>query len=224
MSTVQQNDDPEPRPTVSYWAPKETSRQLMGVPRYLKMIGFSKLLIGMVVIALVTVVIVMPLANREETGMRIMMNELPVAQDQTDDTPKMGNPRFEGVDSKNNPFVVTADQAIQQDISTVRLINLKAQITLKDGKWMAISANQGLLQIPHKKVLLDGKVEFTTAEGESFSTEQIMVNLGTGDAWGPKPVEAKAAMGTIRADSFQFSQSYEAIRFSNQVKLVIYPE
>lgn len=224
MTEVPEQSAPEARPTVSYWAPKENAMQLSGIPRYLKMIGFSKLLIGMVVVALITVVIVMPLANREETGMRIIMNQLPMAATGADDTPKMENPRFEGVDNKNRPFSVTAQRAIQEDISTVRLINLKAQIALENEKWMAISAQQGILQIPNKKMLLHGAVQFNASDGEAFTTEQILVNLGTGDAWGPKPVQAQAAMGSISADSFQFSQSYKAIRFSNHVKLIIYPQ
>jgi lipopolysaccharide export system protein LptC len=187
------------------------------------MIGFSKLLIGAIVIALITVVIVMPLMNREETGMRIMMNQLPLAQD-TDEKPRMENPRFEGVDGKNRPFTVTAKEAIQEDITTVNLIELKANITLEEGKWLAISAQQGVLQIPNKKMLLSGMVKVNSAEGEEFTTDQILVNLATGDTWGPKPVQARAAMGSISADSFQFSMFYKAIRFSKNVKLIIYPQ
>lgn len=221
--TQEEYSTPEARPTVSYWAPKETSRQLSAIPRYLRMISFSKVLIGAVVIALITVVIVMPLANREETGMRIIMNQLPLAQG-TDDKPRMESPRFEGVDGKNRPFTVTAKEAIQEDITTVNLIELKANITLENGKWLAIEAQQGVLQIPNKRMLLNGMVKVKSSDGEEFTTDQILVNLATGDTWGPKPVQASAAMGSISAESFQFSMFYKAIRFSKNVKLIIYPQ
>ncbi len=202
------------------WKPRENGRQLLAIPRYLRVIGFSKLLIGLIVVALITVVIAMPLANREETGMRIILNQLPVVAD-TNDKPKMESPRYEGVDSKNRPYIVTAKEAIQEDITTIRLIDLKANITLEDGKWVALEANQGVLQITNQKLLLQGKVHCYSSEGNQFLTEEILVNLGSGDAWGPKAVQAQSPMGAIAAGNVQLSMHYQAIRFGKGVKLVV---
>lgn len=205
-----------------HWEPRETAVQLLKIPGYLRVISFSKLLIGFLVVALVGVVIVMPLMNKEESGMRIVLAKLPMTD--VVEKPRMINPKFESVDSSNQPFTVKAKEAIQQDIDSVRLIGLEGDIALNSGSWIALKAEQGLLQILKKKLLLQGNVHVFTDEGNEFTTPQILVNLATGDAWGPAEIKGQGAMGSLTAGSFQLSMEHKAIRFSNRVKLVIYPQ
>ncbi len=209
------------RHLMPHWAPRETGAQLLGIPRYLRMISLGKLLVGTLVLALLGVVIVMPLLNHEESGMRIMFNQLP--QTSAVEMPSMKNPRYEGVDADNQPFTIRAKEAIQQDVDSVRLIALQADIALKQGNWLALQADQGLLQIMKKKMLLQGNVHVYSDEGNEFNTSKVLVNLETGDAWGPEPVSGQGQMGSIQAGGFQMSTSYKAIRFTNRVKLVLYP-
>jgi hypothetical protein len=81
-----------------------------------------------------------------------------------------------------------------------------------------------LLQILKKKLLLQGNVHIFTDDGNEFVTQQILVNLDTGDAWGPSEIKAQSPAGTIQSGAFQLSMEYKAIRFSNRVKMVIYPQ
>jgi len=206
---------------VSYWAPRETANELQGIPRYLRMISLGKLLVGVLVLALLAVVIVLPLLEGEDGGMRIILSQLP--QSESDEMPRMLNPRYEGIDAENQPFTIRAQQAIQQDAESVRLIGLQGDIALKSGNWLALEAEQGLLQIMKKKLLLQGKVHLYSDDGNEFTTNRVLVNLETGDAWGPDPVSAQGQMGTISAGGFQMSTYYKAIRFTKRVKLVLYP-
>src|SRR5690606_6036806 len=54
----------------------------------------------------------------------------------------MLNPRFMGVDRKDQPFVVTADSANQDpaDPRRVTLERVQADITLTDGSWLSLIA------------------------------------------------------------------------------------
>lgn len=207
---------------IPHWQPRETASQLLKIPSYLMLINFSKLFIGALVVILVAVVIVMPIINKDDNGARIILSKLPVSD--IIEKPRMINPKFESVDSKNQPYTVKAKEAIQQDVDSVRLIGLEADIALNDGNWIAVKADQGLLQILNKKLLLQGNVHVLTNEGNEFTTSQVLMNLDTGDAWGPAEIKAQSPMGTIHAGSFQISTQYKAIRFSNRVKLVIYPQ
>jgi hypothetical protein len=204
-----------------HWTPRETAGQLVAIPRYLRVIGVSKILIGVLVIALIAVVIIMPLLNKDDNGMRIVFNKLPVSQDV--EKPKMVNPRFESVDAENQPFTIRAREAVQHDVDSVLLTGLEADIALNQGNWLALQAEQGLLQIGNKKMLLQGKVHIFSDDGNEITTERVFVKLDTGDAWGPEPVQAQGAIGTISAGSFQLSPEKKAIRFSHGVKLVLYP-
>lgn len=209
------------RHLLPHWAPRETGAQLLAIPRYLRVISLSKILLGALVVALIGVVIVLPLTDRGDSGMRIAFDKLP--QVTHTDQPKMLNPQYESIDTDNQPFSIRAKEAIQQDFDSVRLIGLQADIALKQGSWIALQAEQGLLQIGRKKLLLQGSVHVYSDDGNEFTTPRVLVNLATGDAWGPDGVSGQGAMGTITAGNFQFSAEHKAIRFANRVKLILYP-
>src|SRR3546814_1694721 len=55
----------------------------------------------------------------------------------------MKNPRYRGVDANNQPYVVTADRAIQdpQDEPLVTKDNVHAELSMNDGDWRSEEHN-----------------------------------------------------------------------------------
>jgi lipopolysaccharide export system protein LptC len=173
------------------WAPQETASQLLRIPSYLRLISASKLLLGLLVVTLVAVVIVMPLMNREESGMRVVLSQIPITN--VIEKPRMINPTFESVDSSNQPFTIRAKEAVQEDSESVKLFELKADIALNSGNWLALQAEEGILQIEKQKLLLQGNVHLFSDDGNEFRTQRLLVNLATGDVWGPVAVQGQGA-------------------------------
>ena len=75
---------------------------------------------------------------------RIPIGFSTVTQDEIDQQ-RMINPRYVGVDDRNQPFTITADAATRIDAKSnlVELDRPKADMALKDGHWVALTATSG---------------------------------------------------------------------------------
>ena len=202
--------------------PREIERQLLAIPRYLRMISVSKLIIAMVAGVLLTLVIVLPLMQSDESAIRIAFNQVPDAE--SDNTqPRMKNPRFESVDSDNQPFTISAVEAVQLDSDTVQLIQMKADIAMNDGAWIALEAKQGALQLGKKRLYLKGDIQILSNDGNEVNTQEAYIDLADGSATGRLPVSGQGTMGSLKADSFTISGEGDVLTFVGNVHLVLYP-
>jgi len=135
----------------------------------------------------------------------------------------MIKPRLTGTDSQGNPFVITADNAVQLSHVTrkAKLNNVEADMTLKDGGWITITATSGLLDAtpsmpgregPKKKkgettqkgtLALMGNVALYSDTGYELHTDRANIDLTSGLVVGPHPVRGQGPLGTVRADRFE---------------------
>jgi lipopolysaccharide export system protein LptC len=204
------------------WEPRETAALLRGMPKYLRQVKSSKLLVGLLVVSLLAIVIILPLLQGQESGMRIALSAVS-SQSEEGEKPLMVNPRFESVDAKNQPFSITADSAEQLDNDRVKLNKVKGDIALNDGTWLAMQSESGLLNINKNLLLLADEVELFSDEGYEFYTERVQVSLKNASALGDKPVRGNSPMGKIQADAIEITPRGERIRFIDNVKVTIYP-
>lgn len=135
--------------------------------------------------------------------------------------PAMSKPRLQGVDDNQQPYTVTADQAIQQDADHVDLTKLQADISLKDGSWVNIIANSGAMNVTGKTIDLKGNVQMYHDSGVTFITEAAMVDFGNGMITGDSQINGQGGTGTLRADSFKIWSKQKVLRFNGHVKVVI---
>ena len=144
------------------------------------------------------------------------------------------NPRLVGTDSDNQPFSVTADLAknvsftadvdkFWQEAKPIELEMPKADITLKDGSWLVLTAETGTLQ-PAKKFLdLAGKVNLFHDSGYEFRTTEAEIDLEQGAASGDAPIEGQGPFGHLQAEGFRLVDKGRNILFTGKAKLIIYP-
>ena len=141
----------------------------------------------------------------------------------------MIKPRLTGTDSDGNPFVVTADSAVQLGSNSrrARLSNVEADMTLKDGGWLTMTATSGLLDatpslpgvgqvkkkgVPTKRgsLSLSGDVAVFSDTGYEIHTDRADIDLTSGQVTGPHPVRGQGPLGTMRADSFEMIRKMSA--------------
>lgn len=201
--------------------PREIERQLLAIPRYLKMISLSKLLIAVVACLLLAVVIILPLMEGDDSAIRIAFNQVPETSDT--EKPRMINPRFESVDGDNQPFTITADEAVQVDNDTVKLIKMKADIAMNDGAWISMESKQGVLQLPKKRLYLKGDIHILSNEGNEVNTQEAYLDMASGTAVGRMQVNGQGPMGRLKSDSFRISEMGKTLTFVGNVRLVLYP-
>lgn len=135
----------------------------------------------------------------------------------------MDGPHYRGVDSKNQPYTVTADKAVQVDPQTVNMINIRADMTLESGEWIALDAGSGELNTQTKKLQLRDSVTLFYDGGYEFRTERAHVDIQAGNATGDMPVEGQGPTGTIKAKSFALIERGRIIQFNGSVITTLYP-
>lgn len=198
-------------------------QSLLGsIARYTRFVFFSKFFLAVLGVGLLAAIIALPMFHANDDNLRLVM----VSSKKIIDTvqPKMANPRFQGVDGQNQPYTITADSAEQIGDRKVRLANLVADIMLKNGDWVQISANEGELDLANKKLELKGKVHLQQDKGHEFSTEVASIDLGSKRAYGNLPITGQGNIGVLRAKGFELDNDSAHIHFTGPVAMTLYPK
>lgn len=131
-------------------------------------------------------------------------------------------PRYQGVDELNRPYTVTAAVAVQagqEDI--VQLQAPRADLTLTDGGWVYMEANQGRFDKPHNRLDLAGQVTVHHDDGTQFVTARAALDIGGGNAAGDDPVAAQGPFGTLTAEGFRLFDRGHVVVFTGRARAVL---
>lgn len=175
-----------------------------------------------IAVALLLLVVVWPLVTGNRAGFRLSFMDA----SSVDSGPlRMVNARYMGLDEKNQAYTVTADTAIQEtaDADLVELVNPKADITLDDDGWLALTSERGLYSRGQEVLDLAGAVNAFADSGFEMRTETARIELTQGVAEGHDPVEGQGPMGVLHAQGFRILERGARIEFEGPVKLTIYP-
>jgi len=140
----------------------------------------------------------------------------------------MSKPRFFGVDGNRQPFTVTASEAVETAETETRPDHIylsapQADITLNDGSWIAMTANEGFYTEADGMLDLVGTVNMYHDQGFEIHTEEAEIAMNSGSASGDVPVDGQGPFGTIASDSgFELEDKGAVIRFLGKSRLVIF--
>jgi lipopolysaccharide export system protein LptC len=173
---------------------------------------------------------------------------------------KVQKVQYNGVDSSNRPYSITAESASQPqkvepapaaaagdadgdgDAATApqpapapttaeaepdNVINLKkliADMTMSDGAWVALTADNGVFHREQGTVDLSGNVTLFHDTGLSFETDAATVDLKNDLASGNQPVEGQNADGELAAQGFEIKDDGKTILFTGRSYLKLYPK
>lgn len=188
--------------------------------RYSVFVGFMKVLLPATAAALILLVLAWPQFTLEEEGFRLSVSKLAPGQAES---LTMLNARFESFDENDRPYTVTADIATQSesDKDLVTLERPKADITLADGAWLALTAKSGEYRKEAQVLDLTGAVNLFHDKGFELRTESARVRLAEGIAEGAQPVEGQGSIGTIQAEGFRVLDRGARIFFLGRSHMVI---
>jgi lipopolysaccharide export system protein LptC len=135
----------------------------------------------------------------------------------------MIKPRLSGTDAKGNPFVVTADRAIQQGRNSRRakLIDVDADMTLDKQRWLNVTAASGLFDADAKTLVLGGGISVYSDDGYELHTKTAHFDLKNGLVHGDHGVRGQGPMGTMSADTFSVDKAKQFIRLDGHVRTTI---
>lgn len=175
------------------------------VQRYSRFVVIMKRALPLAALALIAAVVAYSLQPRLQDGRKlsIIFQKLHITNDLM-----MSSPRLTGEDSQGNPYVVTAERAVQdlKNRKHARLEKVEADITLKKGDWINLTGAQGWLDMAEQKLWLWGVIDVFSDNGYEMHTSAADIDMLTGTVVGKKFVSGQGPLGTFYADKFKIDR------------------
>lgn len=136
----------------------------------------------------------------------------------------MMKPRLAGTDSKGNPYVITADRAVQ-DVNNPKkatLQNLEADISMEKGNWINARAKAGMVDMSTGQLELYNGIDVFTAKGYELHSNSASANLKKSMIHGHETVTGQGPDGTLRADRFHADRDTDTLTLSGHVHMTLY--
>jgi lipopolysaccharide export system protein LptC len=193
----------------------------MNALRYSRFVTVMKRVLPISAGLLIAAVIAYSLVPRQSEKLKLPTTE--VGEINNDLT--MTKPKLTGTDKKGNPFVITADAAIQ-DPSNVKRATLKmveADLTLDKNRWLNVTARHGFIDMEKSLLTLDSGIAIYSDDGYELHTTRADVDLKKGLFKGPDVVTGHGPAGTLRADSFELDRATNRLVLVGHVQMSINP-
>lgn len=199
------------------WRRKQNRR----MRHHSRMVVSLKVLLPSLAALLVGLVILWPqLQARQDEAISIVSETDAAPQDQM-----MVNPRFFTVDGKGEPLNMTAENAYELPGETrrIRLNNVKADLVLKDNRFLALDAAAAVYFQSKDAVELSESVNLYSEDGFELNTTQAQIGLKDQNLKGTAETFIRTPAGTAVSDGFEITDGGTVVRLTGKTKVVFYP-
>ena len=190
--------------------------------RYSRFVILMKLALPLVAILLIGLIVAWPQLLGRDAGFRLSYANV---QPEEAEKLRMAKARYVGTDDQNRPYRIAAEQAIQPTPESEH-VNLKgptADMTLADGTWLALTAEEGVYRQKIRRLDLAGSVNLFHDSGYEFRTASAQIDFGAGVASSDTPVEAQGPGGVLKAKGFRMLDKGARVLFTGKAHLVLHP-
>jgi lipopolysaccharide export system protein LptC len=182
-----------------------------------------RIALPMAALLLVALVIAWPqIQNRERPGFSLTPTR---ADPKEVEQLTMVNPRFVGLDSKQQPYTVTAQSATQDRAGAdIILLNRpQADILLANGAWVTVTGRVGRYSQKQQILDIEGDIDVFHDSGYEFHTERAQIDLANDTINGDVPVTGHGPGGAIDAQGFMILDHGRTVIFTGDSKLHLSP-
>jgi lipopolysaccharide export system protein LptC len=136
----------------------------------------------------------------------------------------MVKPKLTGTDAKGNPFVITADMAVQdsRNAKKASLKNLEADLVLNKSGWINARAKTGMVDMAAGQLELSGGIDLFTDTGYELHSQSASMNLKQSEVHGHQPVTGQGLDGTFRADKFHADRNTNLLTLTGNVRMTLH--
>ena len=131
------------------------------------------------------------------------------------------NVRYHGLDARNRPYTITADQAVQAGAERTNLVEPKGDAFSENGSWTYGQSKRGVYLQHAGQLDLSGDVTIFRDNGVSMRTESAAMDLKTGAAAGNEPTHAEGPFGTLDSQGFALVDKGAVIQFDGKARLLL---
>jgi lipopolysaccharide export system protein LptC len=211
-----------PRPATrsgTDWASR-TRGSMDDSKRYTRFVNIMKRVLLVAALALLAAVLAYAMQPRRQDRVALAFQRLGLVNNDL----AMVKPRLTGLDTEGNPYVVTAETAIQDPKNThrARLINVDADLTeKKQGTWLNLTAPGGLLDASAHTLVLHGPIAAFSDDGYEVHTMAANIDLAGGIVRGSRMIVGQGPTGTMRADRFWLNRDKKLVFLNGNVHMTI---
>jgi lipopolysaccharide export system protein LptC len=199
------------------WSARARSTALQAL-RYTQFVGVMKRALPAAAFAVIAAVLAFFFVQRQPAQLAMTYEKMGRLQNDL----TMAKPRLTGVDQKGNPFVITADAAIQDPTHPKRARLTKVQADLQTPKgWLNAEAGNGAVDMVANTLELSGGIAIYSDQGYELHTRAASVDLKEGVVHGHDEVRGQGPLGTMRADQFHFDRASNQLTLHGHVRTVI---
>ena len=189
--------------------------------RYSRFVTIMKRALPLAAAALVAAVLIYALQPRPERNGHVAMTfqRLGIVNDDL----AMLKPRLSGTDNEGDPYLVTAEEAIQDKADSKRATLKKVQgdVTLKDGTWISTIAPRGVLDAKNRRLVLQGPISVYSDSGYELHTASADVDMRDAMIVGNDAVSGQGPYGIFRADRFKIDRRSRQVFLYGNVRMTI---
>lgn len=183
-----------------------------------RLIRLLRLLLPAGILVLLVLMAVAPLTVGRDISFVLAKDRVAVARERLRVTEAV----YRGEDGKGQPFAIRAGSAVQRTSAdpVVRMADLSARIALPEGP-ASIVAKSGRYDMAGERVLIDGAVRFTTADGYRLDTRDVGVDLKTRRIASGGAVDGRMNLGTFKADRMTADLTTKVVVLQGRARLHI---
>src|ERR1700743_3478700 len=167
------------------WSARARSTALDAL-RYTQFVGVMKRALPAAAFAIIAAVLAFFFVARQPSKISMTYEKLGSIENDL----AMTKPRLSGSDATGNPFVITADAAIQdaKNPKRARLRKIEADLTLDKNGWMNANAAAGEIDMQAGTLDLEGGIDLFTDTGYTLHTSAASLDLNKWIVHGHNPV------------------------------------
>ena len=187
--------------------------------RYSRFVALMKRLLSLGAFLIIAAVLAFFFIQRQPRQLQLAYERLGhIENDLT-----MVKPRLAGADAKGNPFVITAESAIQDahDPKKASLKNLEADLTFDNQNWINAKARTGMVNMNTGQLELGGGIDVYTATGYELHSNSASANLKQNIIHGHETVTGQGPDGTLRADEFHADRTANILTLNGHVHMTL---
>ena len=183
-----------------------------------RLIRILRLLLPALIVALLIFMAFAPLTVGRDISFVLSKDRVEVARERL----RVSEAIYRGEDGKGQPFAIRAASAVQRTSAdpVVRMNDLSARIALPEGP-ASIVAKTGRYDMAAERVLIDGAVRLTTADGYRLDTRDVGVDLKTRRIASGGAVDGRMRLGTFRADRLNADLTTHVVVLQGRARLHI---
>lgn len=133
------------------------------------------------------------------------------------------NFNFQGIDDFDQPFYLHAKkyQMINNEKNKIFFQKPKAEINLKNGKWVTLVAKKGIFDLEKKTLELIDNVLVLHSDGQQISTDTAIIDMTKGEFYGSRDLFGTSDKIKFNSEGFNVEKETGKISLFGKSKIKI---